>query len=224
MRAAVALLVALTLIVGPTGTAMAGNAKQDIREILKDPRFKQDVPLGSDGEPPVQQTKTNSVEAPESQPRSDDWLTKALSRVPLWVWIVIGVIVLLIAIRLLTRRAERAPEDDKNSEDVTDRPKKPSSAQELEREADRAEAAGRFNDAVRLRFEGGVLRLIEADLVTAKPGLTSGQISSTLRSAKFVEIACAFDEIVYGQRAATSSDAEQAKTTWPAVLSQATGK
>jgi Domain of unknown function (DUF4129) len=85
---------------------------------------------------------------------------------------------------------------------------------ELERQADEAEAKGDHETAIRLRFMAGLVRL-KAQGALPETELTNGEVRSQLRSDEFEELADDFDEIVYGGRAATSADAQDARSRWP---------
>ncbi len=91
----------------------------------------------------------------------------------------------------------------------------------LEREAAAAEQTGDLDRAVRLRFVAGVLRLDRAGAISYRSSMTTGQLTSTLRSPSFAELAAAFDEIAYGGRPAGEPDVRAAKSTWPRVLEEA---
>lgn len=91
----------------------------------------------------------------------------------------------------------------------------------LERDATSAERAGDLDRAVRLRFVAGILRLDRAGAISYRSSMTTGQLSSTLRSASFAELAAAFDEIAYGGRPAREPDVETARANWPRVLQEA---
>ena len=91
----------------------------------------------------------------------------------------------------------------------------------LEREATAAEQVGDLDRAVRLRFVAGVLRLDRAGAISYRSSMTTGQLTSTLRSATFAELAAAFDEIAYGGRSAADTDVQTARSTWPRVLEEA---
>ncbi len=84
----------------------------------------------------------------------------------------------------------------------------------LERQADEAQARGDHQTAVRLRFTAGLARL-KAKGALPQTELTNGDVRTELRSDEFEELADDFDEIVYGGREATSSDAEDARSRWP---------
>ena len=55
----------------------------------------------------------------------------------------------------------------------------------LEREADRAAAAGEWETAVRLRFRAGLLRLDAREVIEYRPSLTTGEVSDGVGSPAF---------------------------------------
>ena len=94
-------------------------------------------------------------------------------------------------------------------------------AAQLERDAQEAERAGRFADAVRLRFRAGLQRLGEQGAI-ARPGSTpSATVAQALDSPRFDALAHRFDEIAYGEQPAGAQDAQAAREGWPDVLSGA---
>jgi hypothetical protein len=94
----------------------------------------------------------------------------------------------------------------------------------LEGRADEAEHAGDYATAVRLRFRAGLLRLGSGTALRSTESMTSRQVARRLRSPRFDLLAAAFDQIVYGGRAATASDAETARVEWAALLGDVRGK
>ncbi len=94
-------------------------------------------------------------------------------------------------------------------------------AAELERRADDAERRGDLDTALRLRFRAGLGRLDDAGVVRLRPGLTNAAVSRTLRSRDFDGLANDFDEVAYGGRPATTADVTTARSTWPAVVTNA---
>jgi hypothetical protein len=92
---------------------------------------------------------------------------------------------------------------------------------DLERRADAAESAGRYGEAVRLRFLAGIVRLDRAGAVEVRRSETTGQLRAALANPSFDELALAFDEIVYGGRTATAADVAVARAGWSRVLDRA---
>ena len=91
-------------------------------------------------------------------------------------------------------------------------------ASELELGAAAAERERRFDEAVRLRFRAGLLRLADRELVPFQPSMSNAAVARTLRSDRFTRLARSFDEIVYGGRSAGAEDVETARREWPALL------
>ena len=92
---------------------------------------------------------------------------------------------------------------------------------ELERLADEAEGRGELERALRLRFRAGLLRLARIEAVPQPETLTSRQLVRLLGSEQFGRLARDLDEVVYGGRAASRADVENARTGWPQVLARA---
>lgn len=89
---------------------------------------------------------------------------------------------------------------------------------ELEREAALAERAQRWDEAVRLRFRAGILRLglkLELPSTETVPNHMLGRL---LNSRRFDALAERFDEVTYGGGTATAADAEQQREQWPELL------
>jgi hypothetical protein len=92
---------------------------------------------------------------------------------------------------------------------------------ELERLADEAERRGELERALRLRFRAGLLRLARIEAVPQPETLTSRQLVRLLGSEHFGLLARDLDEVVYGGRAASRTDVENARAGWPQVLARA---
>ena len=104
-----------------------------------------------------------------------------------------------------------------------DRFRAPADPEALERRADEAEERGELEAAVRMRFKAGLLRLDALRTITFRESLTSREVARRLRSATFEELARSFDEIVYGGRSATRTDARAARDGWKRVITEAAG-
>jgi hypothetical protein len=94
---------------------------------------------------------------------------------------------------------------------------------ELERAAAAAERAQDWDDAVRLRFRAGVLRLGERLELASTETVPNHMLGRRLRSRRFDSLAARFDEVAYGGGSATAADAEQQRREWPELLDE-TGK
>jgi hypothetical protein len=94
-------------------------------------------------------------------------------------------------------------------------------ARALEAAADAAEQEGRGEDAVRLRFQAGLLRLDELGVLAYRPSLPNTAVSRRLRSPVFDGLLRRFEEVVYGGRPAGPDDAGRAREGWRQVLADA---
>jgi hypothetical protein len=88
----------------------------------------------------------------------------------------------------------------------------------LERRADEAERGGDYEEALRLRFRAGLLRLDARGTIAFRPSLPTGEVARTLRSDAFDRLAADFDEVVYGSRPAGEEDVATARREWERVL------
>jgi hypothetical protein len=92
---------------------------------------------------------------------------------------------------------------------------------ELERAADAAERAGRLDEAVRLRFRAGLLRLGDRGAIRYRPSVTTNEVRRVLGSDTFEELARTFEAVAYGGQEATPPDVDSARRDWPRVVSSA---
>ena len=91
----------------------------------------------------------------------------------------------------------------------------------LDREADRAAAAGEWETAVRLRFRAGLLRLDAREVIEYRPSLTTGEVAAAVGSPAFERVGADFDAIAYGGRPAGEEDETASREGWRRVLSEA---
>ena len=136
------------------------------------------------------------------------------------VWLVLTGLVLVLAIwfatRLVARRgpgAARVQRRGRADEEIAD-------AATLERLADAAERAGELERALRLRFRAGIQRLVDRRQLEDPALVTTGSLVRRHRSQRFSDGARAFEEVVYGRRAATLDDVRKVREGWQAVLAQ----
>lgn len=138
---------------------------------------------------------------------------------PIALWIVLAAGILLLAASItgttIRRRAIAVERARRAALPATDDPRT------LEREAERAERAGEWERAVRLRFRAGLLRLDRRKLIEYRPSLTTGEVARAVRSPAFAEVGERFDAIAYGGRPAHRDDADAARHGWETVLSEA---
>jgi hypothetical protein len=136
------------------------------------------------------------------------------------VWIVLvaafGGLAWLIAGRTVRRRAAMAAAAAARAAGT--RAETPAA---LERRADEAERRGDHEEALRLRFRAGLLRLDARGAIAFRPSLQTGEVARALRSDAFDRLAADFDDIVYGARPATADDVATARREWDRVLEAA---
>jgi hypothetical protein len=130
------------------------------------------------------------------------------------LWVAAAVLVLVLAGAFAARRARtRLGRPQPGRARARQRPS------ELERAADRAEHEGHWDEAVRLRFRAGLLRLGERDGVHYPETTPNHSLARRLGSEPLEQLSSRFDEVVYGGDQATAADAERQRRTWPEVLS-----
>ena len=193
---------------------IARVARAQAREILQDRRFR-----GSGVPRPFQGIVRWLGE--RLQPVADFFDDLAV-RIPggqAVLFALLGGLVLLVAGLLargsISRRAAAAARAARARSAVREDP------DELEREADRAAAAGEWETAVRLRFRAGLLRLDARDLIEYRPSLTTSEVANTIVSPTFIRVGADFDAIAYGGRPAAEADEAASREGWERVLSEA---
>ncbi len=144
-----------------------------------------------------------------------------LAPVPLWVWIAIGlgllVAIVLAVVRAAQRRVTHAPAGAPRGAPTEDESEDPDV---LERAADKAERDGDLARAIRLRFRAGLLRLGAHGAIDYRPSLTTSEVRRALGSDTFNELARTFEAVAYGGTLAGGADVDAARRNWPRVLSE----
>jgi hypothetical protein len=93
--------------------------------------------------------------------------------------------------------------------------------EELERRASAAEAAGRFEEAMRLQLAAALTRLDTAGAIHVRRDTTVGQVARALRSRHFDAAAAGFAGVVYGRRPPTLEDAADLRERLAATVDEA---
>jgi hypothetical protein len=150
------------------------------------------------------------------------WIGRGLSHIPEGVAIAFAAAVLGVAIYGVVRytRGRRGRPDARVraaavGADAAEDPR------ELERAADAAERAGRFDEALRLRFRAGLLRLGARGAIRYRPSVTTNEVRRVLGSETFDELARTFEAVAYGGRDADEPDLAAARREWPRVVASA---
>jgi hypothetical protein len=155
--------------------------------------------------------------------RIGDWINDAISSVtfgnsPIG-WFVFALLVAAlvgVAAVLLSRNRLKGSAGHKGEQDL----ETGENPAELEHRADRAEKAGDYSLAVRLRYRAGVLRLGDRKAIDYRPSLTVHQVSDQLHSERYDELATRFEGIAYGEQEATQQDSADAAADWREVVKE----
>lgn len=89
---------------------------------------------------------------------------------------------------------------------------------DLEARADAASASGDHARAVRLRYEAGLLRLVDAGRLDLRPETTAGDAAGQVDDPTMDDLTVAFEEIVYGGRPAGPVDDATSREGWRTLL------
>lgn len=127
--------------------------------------------------------------------------------------LVVGAV--LVAVLAIRRRNAAVAKADRGARQAMQR-----DPDELDRLATEAERQGDLEQALRLRFRAGLLRLDRLGAIRFHDGITSEQVAARLRRAEFDELRRTFDEVVYGRRPPTTPDLDQARDRWPELLAE----
>ena len=135
------------------------------------------------------------------------------------VWVILSLLVVGIAAAVATRVAQRR-EGRMLVFERHQRRRQLEDPATLEREALEAEELGDFEQALRLRFRAGLLRLGRADRLPLRDSLTGGQAAGLLHLDDFDALVRDFDQVVYGRRAPGLEDVARAREKWTRVLAR----
>jgi Domain of unknown function (DUF4129) len=151
-----------------------------------------------------------------------DWFGRVISHIPAILLLTFGLLVIAIAVAFIVSkvRARRGRPDARyrsrgTTNDESEDP------DELERAAEAAERAGRLDDALRLRFRAGLLRLGDRGAIRYRPSVTTNEVRRALGSETFDDLARTFEGVAYGGRDAQAPDLDSARRDWPRVVGSA---
>jgi hypothetical protein len=187
-----------------------GQARDQARQVLEDDRFQaRDVPRPLEGVLRWIGERVTDVVDPLA-----DALSTPLGLALGLLAVAAGTTALVVLlVRRRNRVAEHAAETRRRARSLD--------PAVLDDEAERAEAAGDLDAAVRLRFRAGVLRLEQAGVVPARADATTARLLGRIAVPAFAPLARSFDEIAYGGRPATTADVAAARRDWPEVVAAA---
>jgi hypothetical protein len=118
---------------------------------------------------------------------------------------------------LLVRRRSRIAAQSSGQQSVT----ASANPDDLEAEADGLAAKGAYAEAVRLRFEAGLLRLERAGLIANQRTSTDAQLAGRIGSPTFDGLAHRHEAVAYASQPADQDDVHQARVGWPRVPDEA---
>lgn len=152
-----------------------------------------------------------------------DWIGNVLSHVPRLLLLAIALVAVGLAIAFIVSKASaRAGSPDERRRGRRAAGEDSEDPDELERAAEVAERDGRLDDALRLRFRAGLLRLGGRGAIRYRPSVTTNEVRRVLGSETFEELARTFEAVTYGGRGAEPPDLETARREWPRVVAGAT--
>jgi hypothetical protein len=151
------------------------------------------------------------------------WIGDVLSHVPAILLLVIAFVIAGVAIAFIVSKVrERAGSPDERRRARRIAAAEAEDPDALERAAEAAEQEGRLDDALRLRFRAGLLRLGDRGAIRYRPSVTTNEVRRVLGSETFDELARTFEAVAYGGRDAGAPDLDTARREWPRVVAGAT--
>ena len=135
---------------------------------------------------------------------------------PSYGWLLLAaMLVLAVAVAaVIAKRRLRAETDQQRAIDVERR----GDADELEDLASTAEAAGRFEEALRLRFRAGLMRLDDLEVIAYDPALATGAVRNAVHMGEFDAVASQFERVAYSDYAPQRTDVTSHRQGWQTVL------
>lgn len=127
--------------------------------------------------------------------------------------IAVGVIAVLVARSIAKGRMRFETEEERRTQ-VDER----GDAAGLERLAAEAAEQGRYDDAVRLQFRAGLLRLDDLEVIDFEPTIPTGAVRTAVRLTEFDDVAAQFERVAYSDYEASSDDLPAQATGWRAIL------
>jgi hypothetical protein len=227
LRRAAVLACAVALVACPAVAAgaptssqrdVAAQAREQARDVLAERRFQ---PSGVPR--PLREPRERIGEALRNlgEPLQDAvvFLAALLPGGSPVLWALLGALVVGGAVLLATRAGARRVRVGAAAAEGAGggRP----SAAALRAEADRAEARGDLDAALRLRFRAGLVELDTRELIDLRPGLTNHELLLAVPSPTLAGLVDGFEAVAYGGRAADDGDLRSARDGWPRVAGEA---
>lgn len=229
LRRAAVLACAVALVACPAVAAGAAPAQRDVaaaareqaRDVLAERRFQ---PSGVPR--PLREPRERIGEAlrtlGEPLEAAFVFLAALLPGGPPVLWALLGALVLGGAVALATRAgARRARVVGGGGAGAAGERLSPAG---LRADADRAEARGDLDAALRLRFRAGLVELDARELIVLRPALTNHELLRAVPSPTLAGLVDGFEAVAYGGRPADDGDLRSARDGWPRVAGEAGGR
>ena len=195
-----------------------GAARSAARDVLDQRRFQPtNVPS------PLRDVRERIGEGLRSlgRPLEDAfrWLTEQVPGGAPVLWALLATFVLTLAALLAGRAGAQREAAGAAAEGLPGEERM--SAAQLRSEAERAERAGRLDEALRLRFRAGLVELDHRELIELRPALTNRELLRAVPSPTLAELVDGFEAVAYGGRPAHEDDLRSARDGWPRVREEA---
>jgi hypothetical protein len=138
-----------------------------------------------------------------------------------WFWFTLGLLALLLVVRLAIRTSRRRAQHFSPDARGEGRGHGGVSAAEMESAAAAAEARGQLDEAVRLQFRAGLLRLGDMGVIRYTDSMSTVAVGARVASPDFDAVARTFDRVHYGKLGADQGDVDDSRERWPRVLASA---
>ena len=132
-------------------------------------------------------------------------------------WTIVTLMILIVTAVVASRLAKRRSASLAITSRVKDEHDSVS-AEHLERRAGEAFDRQDHEEAIRLYYRAGLIRLGRRGIIEYEESLTSGEAAEMVRLAVFDHIAQTFDGVAYGHRPATADQVAGALSDWETLL------
>lgn len=190
------------------GALSVSEARETAADILADPEYRQ----------------VTGEAAISLRERISEWIVERLpapiatALTSAWFWLALGAIAVALIVAAALRTARRRVERARTAASGVVGGEEPTlTAGELEGAAAAAESSGDLDEAVRLRFKAGLVRLGESGAIAYRESLSTAAVRRLVRSEDLDVLARVFDRIHYGGDRAVPADLAQSRALWPRV-------
>lgn len=133
-------------------------------------------------------------------------------------WTIITLVILIVAAVVTTRLVKRRAASLAIDRAAVVTAQEVESPDILERQAAAALAQRQHEEAIRLYYRAGLIRLGRRGVIQYEPSLTSGEVADIVQTAVFDHIARTFDGVAYGHRSANADQVAAARSDWDTLL------